>query len=166
MGPLAFGPRAPLGEAGPPCTRHYRAVVRTVHIGEWGRLVVYDDGEEPPPGLHGANDFWSGDEWRRPVVLRTGTGDSAYVAVWPTDGPPPSEGRLTERELEGVALAQPVSHHTCARCGAEVPGLYVETGLPFFQPRDRPHNWLRTCPACEADVDEARLHGMLPMPAR
>jgi hypothetical protein len=140
--------------------------VRTVHIGEWGRLDVYDDNEEPPPGLRGADDFWSGDAHRRPVLLRTGGSKLPFVAVWPSDGPPPPDGPLTERELEGVALFQPVTHHRCAKCGAEVVSLYVESGLPFFRPYDRPHNWLRSCPSCGAQADAARLQGMLSMPVR
>jgi hypothetical protein len=55
---------------------------RTVQIGDWGWLVVYDPDEEPPEGLHGANDFWEGDERRRPSQLRTQLGPHAYVAVW------------------------------------------------------------------------------------
>jgi hypothetical protein len=86
-----------------------------------------------------------------------------YVAVWPSDGPWPSTGPLTERDLEGVALTSPVAHHVCAACGAVVSGLYAEASVPFFPPRDRTHDWIEVCPSCGVGVDTARLHGLLPL---
>jgi hypothetical protein len=121
-------------------------VVRTVRIGEWGSLVVYDLDEEPPDGLHGFDDFWRGDDHRSAVLLRTGRGPLPYVAVWPSDGPPPSTGPLTERDLEGVALTSPVAHHVCAACGAVVSGLYADAGVAFFPPRDRTHDGTKEGP--------------------
>lgn len=141
----------------------YRAVVRTAHVGDWGSLDVYEDDDEPPPEVGRFRTSWTGDPHRRAVVLRTATGGRLpLVAVWPSDGPPPVEGPLTAADLEGVVLAQPVSHR-CAVCNAEVPGLYVDGGLPFFRPRLRPHDWLAQCPRCGADAAVARLTGMLPI---
>lgn len=141
-------------------------MARIVAIGTWGSLMVYGLDEEPPDGLRGAGDFWIGDERRRPSQLRAGTGLAGYVAVWPLDGPPPRDGPLTGRDLAGVALAVPVSHHVCAVCRASVAGLYIDSGAAFFRPWARGHDWLRNCPSCGAAADAARLHGMLPMPGR
>ena len=138
-------------------------MARIVAIGMWGSLMVYDLDEEPPDGLLGAGDFWIGDERRRPSQLRAGAGLAGYVAVWPLDGPPPPDGPLTERDLDGVALTMPVSH-ACAVCRASVAGLYPDGGAGFFRPWSRSHGWLARCPSCGAGVDAARLHGILPMP--
>jgi hypothetical protein len=140
-------------------------VARTVSISTWGSLVVYDPDEGPPDGLRGADEFWNGEERRRPSQLRSAVGLVAYVAVWPLDGPPPGDGPLTERDLDGVALTMPVSN-VCFVCQASVAGLYVDGGIPFFQPWDRSHEWLRKCPSCGAFAYDARLTGMLPMPGR
>ena len=161
------GPPARAGSAGigdPRCCpvrfRQYEAMVRQVELGDWGTLVVYD--QEEPEGLHGAERAWRGDTRRRPVQLQTKVGVAAYVAVWPPDRPPPPEGPLTREHLEGVALASPVTHHRCFVCGAGVSGLYVDGGANFFDLWSHPHEWIRACPACGADVTAARLSGMLP----
>lgn len=128
-------------------------------MGRWRRLLVFGP-EEPVIGLAGAEGSWRGDDRRRPVVLITRSLPASYVAVWPADGPPPQDGELTERELAGVVLAQPVSHW-CFVCGGEVKGLYVDSGLPFFGPGAAGHDWITGCPRCVAHVDQAGLHGLL-----
>jgi hypothetical protein len=138
-------------------------MARIVMIGTWGSLKICDLDEEPPEGLRGA----AGSLDRRCAAasqpVASGAGLAGYVAVWPLDGPPPMDGPLTEQDLDGVALTIPVSH-VCFICKASTPGLYPDSGLPFFQPWGRGHAWLQECPSCGASVDAARLHRILPMP--
>lgn len=143
---------------------HYERVARTVKLGEWGALTVYDRDEQPPRGLHGTDDYWLGDARRLPVEVQTKVGVVPYVAVWPNDLPPPGDGPLTEAELDGVALTTPVSHHRCFVCGATVAGLYVDTGADFFGLRSHAYDWLQACPSCDTTASVARLTGILPMP--
>ena len=139
-------------------------MARRVDIGDWGTLTIYEHGEEPPDGLHGAAGFWEGDDRRRPTELKTVVGVAPYVAVWPADGPPPIGPALTEESLQGVALANPVTHHRCFVCEQEVVGLHVDAGADFFGLRGRRHEWLTHCPSCGADATSARLSGMFPVP--
>jgi hypothetical protein len=146
-------------------TGHTVPMARIVAIGTWGSLKICDLDEEPPEDLRGAAGSWIGDARRRPSQLQFGAGLASYVAVWPPDGPPPMDGPLTEHDLDGVALTMPVSH-VCFICKASIPGLYPDSGLPFFRPWARGHARLKECPSCGAAADAARLQGVLPMPNR
>ena len=140
-------------------------VARAVKLDQWGSLTVYEHDEEPPDGLHGADDFWLGDERRHPAqLLTTSLCVTAFVAVWPTDQPPPPDGPLTRQDLDGVALTSPVTHHRCFMCSASVVGLFFDGGSDFFRAWEHKHDWLRSCPVCGADVTSSRLSGMLSMP--
>lgn len=130
----------------------------SVALGDWGELTVFSS-VETVSQAPGAWSEWS-DPARRVVELRAGDTVAYYVATWPTGRMPQHSAPASAIELEGLALCRPVVHR-CAACGGAVPGLHLDTGVPFFKPFDHAHAWLNDCPVCGVDRFTARLTGLL-----
>jgi hypothetical protein len=146
--------------------------VQRVTVDSWGELAVYGWDEGKPALLSARVPQWLERLTQcRPATLASWRKDlfgpqrppSPYVAVWPTDAVVPdtrSDGPAwTIADIDGVVLTEYTSLH-CFACGRHMPGLYLDTGLPFFEDF-RCHPFASGCPLCGADYGESKIRGLM-----